>query len=228
MILILRGHIRNSFQDLKLYRLLKHIQQVVELELYICTWSVFSTSRSYRLIQDNSTPVTTEIIHAYFKDLVPCIKGLHIMNEDNVTMTGRTEGTVGEVAPIKGWKYMVANIFYFLDALHKSGHNPMSNILTTRFDILHLACNRVNPQYFMEFVQAHKDTYRPIVFTKVRIRPHCGCDNLMIGKLKFLHALFEKLHFCLDEVLERHPVQLHQEHYVMMEHAYLESLRKQR
>ena len=225
MIIFLRGHIRNSFRNDDLYNLLKAIQSSNELELYICTWSVFSSSSSYRIVEENNSCVTIDTIHAYFRDLVATIKLVKIMEEQTVMLTGKTEGSIGHSCPIRGWKYMIYNIYHLIETIYKSGNNR-SNILTTRFDILQLACNRIRSSYILDFIQKYKDTQRRVVFTKGRTRLHCGCDNLMIGKIQSLYMLFYNLNFKLDDVISRNPSEIHQEHYVMLEHNYLESLRK--
>ena len=81
MILILRGHIRNSFNNLKLYNLINQIYETDQnIKIYIHTWNIFSNNISWREIESNNTPVTEEIIYNYFNDLKHLIKHIIIIN----------------------------------------------------------------------------------------------------------------------------------------------------
>ena len=71
MYLILRGHIRNSFDNNNLLDLIRGIVTICpELKIYIHTWNIFSNNISWRKISTDSRTVTPSIIQDYFQDLI--------------------------------------------------------------------------------------------------------------------------------------------------------------
>lgn len=223
MILIIRGHVRNSFDSDKLYNLLKDIyNKNNDLEIYIFTWSVFSTSLSWRGVEANSNQVTPDTIYAYFKDLKSIIKCIEIVDETIVKLTGNITGTVSKSPmPLKGWKFMLYSMFYFMDVLMKQNIDKETNIVITRFDLLVVPYNAISHKYLVDFIENNKNTTSPIVFTNQKYELHYGCDNIMIGSFKILYKLLYNLHFHLDDVLSRHPPCKHQEYYFIYEYLYL-------
>ena len=70
MILLLRGHIRDSFNNNDLYNLLADISDIVdELEIYIQTWNVLQSNMSWREIEQDDTIVDEYLIRNYFRRL---------------------------------------------------------------------------------------------------------------------------------------------------------------
>ena len=70
MILIIRGHIRNSFETKKLYNLIKEIHTIFpDLKIFIHTWNIFANNISWRNININEQIVNDKIIYDYFDDL---------------------------------------------------------------------------------------------------------------------------------------------------------------
>ena len=55
IILIIRGHIRTSFDNENLYTLVKNISKNYNLSIYIHTWNKVSNSISWRKIEENNT-----------------------------------------------------------------------------------------------------------------------------------------------------------------------------
>ena len=54
MILIIRGHIRNSFETKNLYNLIKEIHIIFPgLKIFIHTWNIFANNISWRNININ-------------------------------------------------------------------------------------------------------------------------------------------------------------------------------
>ena len=88
MILIIRGHIRDSFENDKLLNLVKEIYSIDStLKIYIHTWTIFANTISWRHIQPNNTIVTKDIIYNYFKN-----SGLeHILELDNIIIDDDTK-----------------------------------------------------------------------------------------------------------------------------------------
>ena len=74
MIVILRGHIRNSFDNLQLYNFIKYLSQQYVLDIYIHTWSIKQNNISWRIIKNDFTEINTKYIEDYFKDLFKFVK----------------------------------------------------------------------------------------------------------------------------------------------------------
>ena len=51
MIILLRGHIRSSFNDNRLYLFIKRLLQTYNLEIYIHTWDILQSNISWRPIE---------------------------------------------------------------------------------------------------------------------------------------------------------------------------------
>ena len=63
MIIALRGHIRNSFDNNDLYKLIKKIvDDSPDTKIYIHTWHVKQANVSWRKLEKNDMLVTEEII----------------------------------------------------------------------------------------------------------------------------------------------------------------------
>ena len=70
MILLLRGHIRNSFENKDLYNFIKEIHYLIpDLKIFIHTWNIFCNNLSWRIMDMDSRVVKEELIYEYFDDL---------------------------------------------------------------------------------------------------------------------------------------------------------------
>ena len=79
MILYLRGHVRNSFNNNNLYYLLKYINRVMpNIKIYIQTWNIIQSNISWREMNEIDYTVTNELIFNYFRDLSKNIKEIII------------------------------------------------------------------------------------------------------------------------------------------------------
>ena len=75
MILIIRGHIRKSFEKKELYNLVKKLHIMIpDVKIFIHTWNIFSNNISWRKININNKSVNEKIIYDYFGDLKHLIK----------------------------------------------------------------------------------------------------------------------------------------------------------
>ena len=105
MILIIRGHIRQSFETSNLIDFIKSIHHIFpDIKIYIHTWNIFSNNLSWRPIQINNTIVTEEIIYNYFGELKHLIKHIIIDNDSNIKLIGNLHGRINGSMPIHGWK----------------------------------------------------------------------------------------------------------------------------
>ena len=126
MILIIRGHIRNSFDNKDLYHLVKKINDIVDnLIIYIHTWNIYANNVSWREREENNTQVTKELIKEYFGDLN--IVDIIIDDDKKIELIGNTKGNIynGKM-PIIGWK----NYWYGKYKIIKHIHEKITGTTT--------------------------------------------------------------------------------------------------
>ena len=105
MILIIRGHIRNSFETKNLYNLVKEIHIIFpNLKLFIHTWNIFANNISWRNIMINEQNVNEKIIYDYFDDLSHLITNIIIDDDTKINLIGNLNGKINGSMPIIGWK----------------------------------------------------------------------------------------------------------------------------
>ena len=123
MILLIRGHIRQTFESSNFLDLVKHIYSIDHnLKIYIHTWSIYSNTISHRHITLDDRTVTKEAIYAYFGDLQHLIQHIIIDDDTKIQLIGRLEGKVptGKM-PLIGWKnywYSKYRIIEYIKNLH--------------------------------------------------------------------------------------------------------------
>lgn len=216
MILLLRGHIRNSFDNSDLYNLIKSIKANVEiLEIYIQTWSIVQSSLSWRKLNENANPVTEDLIHLYFNDLSVDIKNILILDDEKIELIGNIEGNVcSSKAPLIGWKNMwygmYKNIKYVND-ISNDTENPY--LLNIRFDVLN---NFISMQYenILNMIARNKHANEVRFLTDYNF---IGIDNAFVGDLKSMFILISHFYFNLDDIVKRYRSYANQEGLVFEE-----------
>lgn len=80
---ILRGHIRTSFDDNKLYNLLKKTTNEYDVDIYIYTFNIKSAGKIYKTgdMEIDGQNITQKDVKDYFKDLIKFIKVIIIDND---------------------------------------------------------------------------------------------------------------------------------------------------
>jgi UDP-galactopyranose mutase len=134
--LILTGHIRNSFNDKNLYKLIKKIRDESNnnLDIYFQTWNVFEAKKSWRPLEKNYKSVSVNTIYSYFNDLSYLIKKIIILDDRKIIHNGNNNGMMSNsklpIICYKNWWYgkneitkIIPNINYF-------------KVITTRPDLL--------------------------------------------------------------------------------------------
>ena len=77
MIIIIRGHIRKSFNDDRLHNMIKILSLMTEIKIYIHTWNIVQSSLSWRKIEADNRETNKKMICDYFgemKELVEDVK----------------------------------------------------------------------------------------------------------------------------------------------------------
>ena len=207
MLLLIRGHIRTSFDTPELYNFVKILYQIYKVEIYIQTWTVFSNSISWRSVADNPTEVTETIVREYFKEIP--IKSILILDDTKITITGNKSGLVIKSGiPLIGWK----NMWYGKAALAdhvaaKEAHDVI--IINTRFDLF---CNSNNPavSILLPFIKNNKDTILPYIVFMSHMAT-AGIDNFYMATVAVNQHRSQHFTRNLDEILAR-PEYIHTVH----------------
>jgi len=133
LIIILRGHIRNSFTDNKLYDLIKEISQNYNILIYIHTWNIQQSNVSWRHVNEINNIITKEVIYDYFKELSHLIKHIIIEDDTKIKLIGNLQGTIGATCPIIGWKRYIYGQYQIINYLRDHCSNEF--IINMRFDV---------------------------------------------------------------------------------------------
>jgi hypothetical protein len=212
MILIIRGHIRNSFNNKDLYSLVKAIDSS-DLSIYIHTWNILANNISWRSIDTDSTPVTKELIYDYFGDLKDKIREILIDDDTKIQVIGNVTGNInGGPAPILGWKNYWYGKYRITNYIYTILPDTDETIVTMRFDLLNNS-NSFNKDDMVSFIRSHHQSkLSRNVFT--RDEEYCGCDNIYIGSINTIYALTHKFFYSLDEILDKNRDTCNQEKLV--------------
>jgi hypothetical protein len=217
--LIVRGHIRSSFDDGRLKELLGNFSELFDLSIYAQTWEIFQNSLSWREIQTIDKKVTEEIVRDYFGDIK--IKSLSIIDDSSISHFGNTEGTIGRTpCPVLAWK----NMYYgMMEASSRvvASEDPKSITLQMRFDMF---SNRFSPsmEEMVEFVKrdyseldSKDEVEERIRF--MRMRCFLGVDNTFLAWTEDLHKFICYMYYDMDRILGFHRRSFHQEHIAFHE-----------
>jgi hypothetical protein len=201
MILILRGHVRDSFDDDNLYNLILQLVEIYPIEIYIHTWNIQSSNVSWRRVEQNNQQVTEERIHTYFRDLSPYIKHIIIDDDRKVQLIGNTEGNVaGSRAPLKGWKYYWYGKYKIAKYLYDKYNPETKPVVSMRFDIFNNSVG-FDTNRILEFIDQHKDdNFKMNSF--ITEGGYIGCDNLYIGSVKTIYLLTKQFELNMDKICE--------------------------
>lgn len=217
MILIIRGHIRNSFDTKKLYNLVKEIYSIFpDLKIFIHTWNIFANNISWRPINANEQSVNNEIIYEYFDDLKHLIKNIIIDDDTKINLIGNLYGKINNgCMPIIGWKNYWYGKHKIIDHIYNANANIDQNemIINFRFDIM-CNSNSFDEEVIVNFIKNNSK----IVFTKniflFNDEKHYGIDNIYIGNINTMYKLSNKFFYELDDILIKNNDTVHQEYLV--------------
>jgi len=220
MILVLRGHIRNAFDDVTLLNTVKAIiARFPDIRIYMHTWNVVASSISWRHIPENNTKVTVEYILDYFKDVRANIRHIEIDDDTSIELIGNTDGQIG-LAPKIGWKRMWYGKYKIINIIKSSEANN-ELVINTRFDINHINGNLLDARTIISFIEnAYHTQNRDIVFYWKTTM----CDVFYSGSVENTYILTHDLHANMDDIQMRFPYTPNQEVYVANNVEYLKKL----
>jgi hypothetical protein len=224
MIIILRGHIRNSFHNNDLYNLIKNIDDEYGVIIYIHTWNIFASKSTWRNdVEENPTPVSEELIRAYFNELSSKI--VHIMIDDDTKIVFHETNypdTCNLKCNLKMWKNYVYGMYNITEYVKNDiGLENQEYIFNVRFDILQMTriadYQNMSNQIF-ELLEMTRNTNEQ---KNTRIRDNkisfiyesrrFGLDNAYLGKIDTMYQLLWKFEFQLKSIIEKYPTIINQE-----------------
>ena len=195
MIILIRGHIRNSFNDTKLYEFIQKLSKTNELKIYIHTWNIMQTNVSWRQMHNINIIITEEMIKKYFKNLQKYIVKIIIDNEKLNKLVGSIKGNVSNSKmPKIGWKNMWYGKKRIIDEIGK--REPLDEIIVnTRFDVFSNS-NSFNMMSLLYFINKNKTIFKKNIF--VSEKEMLGIDNIYIGNFNTMFNLIYHFHYNLD------------------------------
>jgi len=220
MNIVIRGHIRNAFETDELYELLKYMADKCDIKIFIHTWDKKQNTLSWRHIEEDSTPITTELIRAYFKDIFDYVQNIIIESDSDIELHGNVEGKLASSrTSLLGWKRYIFGNYRVIKHIYDISGDKDEFILNMRFDLF------TNSFVFpYDEITKFIDTNYGIAHNNnvfMREGYYCGIDNIIIGSIKSQYTLISKIHFGLDDILEYHQDLKHPEFAFRLAHEIL-------
>ncbi len=218
MILILRGHIRGSFNTKELYNFVKELYTIFShLTIYIHTWHIFSNNISWRDIKTDDNIIEPSAIFNYFNDLKHLIKTIIIDDDSKIKLIGNLVGNVGiSKMPLKGWKNYWYGKYSIINYIYNTHTDKNEFVINTRFDLFSNSCScNYDCAQIIKFL---KKNYLN-VFTEnkfLRNEYFDGVDNIYIGNIDTMYALISKFYLGLDNILISNNQYINQERLVFL------------
>jgi hypothetical protein len=211
MNLIIRGHIRKSFLNKRLYNLIHKISENRELHIYIHTWNVFQSERSWRRIVSDERSVDESAVRDYFDGLDVSIRSVKVEDERDVEIKGEKEGSIGHTpCPVLGYKYMFHGMLSAAESvLGDSGPDEM--VVQTRFDILSNWA-RLKEERIVEFFDIAPSKRIQFMMDEVADESTVGIDNIYMARAKDMRDFLKHMLDDLDEINLKHKSKMHVGH----------------
>lgn len=211
MNLIIRGHIRKSFENTDLKNFIDEISQVCKVNVVIHTWKIFQSGLSWRRIQENNSNVTEDIIRSYFGKISESISSVIIDDESSLSISGRVVGTVGHTpCPILGYKYMFYGMMKAAEHVaDQVGEDEL--VVQTRFDILSNWAV-VDRKRMVEFFKKKPTKRIQFMMPEIANEDSVGIDNIYMAKSSDMRDFLRHMYNNLDEIDDRHKIARHMGH----------------
>lgn len=225
MILVIRGHIRNSFSTKDLYQFIKQLYEIdPTLKIYIHTWTIFANNLSWRNIQIDNTLTSKEIIYDYLDDLKNLVEEIVIDDDSKIDLIGNLEGNMNKrgVMPIKGWKNYWYGKYKIIKHIYNKTENTNEMIVNTRFDVFDNS-NNFSQEILLNLIK----TNIGIKFTENKFiydMEFKGVDNTYVGNIETMYKLAHYFHNNLDEILMENSDVYHHENLVYKKNLQLYTL----
>lgn len=226
LIIMLRGHIRQSFETDSLYQFIKRLIEIYDVRIYIHTWNILQSNISWRDMEKDETKITKSKINEYFKECP--IQFIKIDNDEEIKLIGNLEGTVTTRSPMPlvGWKNMWYGMYSNISKIKKDINNKNISIVNLRFDLFDIFKNQLNyisVDMAVQFIINNNDNnYKKNKFIYERLR--AGIDNIIIGNVNTMYKLISHFYHHLDEIIVRYPNVVSQEFIVFLENNKIDEL----
>lgn len=201
LIIMLRGHIRDSFDNDDLYNLILDISQKYNIKIYIHTWNKKANNISWREYPINNDIVDVPLVTNYFKDLSKYICSLTIDDDKDILVNGVKEGFLfSSSMKILGWKYMWYGMKRVMDIIYDNEKDDKL-ILNTRFDVLGNS-QKISHRVLIDWLnksidQCNEKLIKNKLYKKYKL---LGIDNQIIGDRTTMKKLVD--HFNeLDKII---------------------------
>ena len=201
MIIVIRGHVRNSFETNQLYNFIEELHNIYpDLKIFIHTWNIFANNISWRNIDVNSAQVNEERINNYFGKLSNCIKHIIIDNDKDIKLIGNLVGTINNgPMPIIGWKNYWYGKYKIIDYIYNEEKYDEETVVNLRFDLFSNS-NNFDKNLIIDFIKKNNE----INFTKNQFLfdyEANGIDNIYIGNINTMYKLTNNFFYELDDIL---------------------------
>jgi hypothetical protein len=217
IILIIRGHIRTTFDNDQFYNLIKDLKKIYNISIYIHTWNIQQSNISWREMEQMNNIITKEIIYSYFKDLRYLIKNIIIEDDTKIQLIGNLEGTIGTKCPLIGWKRYIYGLYQSINYVRHVCSDEF--IVTMRFDILLNFCVVTKEQIF-EFISNNYDKkFKKNVFLYNNLI--YGLDNVFGGNIQVLYKLCKYFNENLDYIIFKNKFIINQEFLLFIENELI-------
>ena len=217
IIIILRGHIRNSFDDDRLYNLIKKISLNYKITIFIHTWNIQQSSISWRKVDQINNIITIDTINNYFKDLTPLIKNIIIDDDKKIKLIGKTEGTIGLTCPLIGWKRYIYGLYTSINNVRN--YTTKDFIINLRFDILSNS-NIISEEQLINFINDNvNNVFKKNIFIYNKLQ--FGLDNAFCGDSTTMYKLCKYFNENLDYIVSKNKFISNQEFLLFIENELI-------
>ena len=204
IVLFIRGHIRDSFKNAQLVEFVKMLSTRYVVQLYIHTWSVYSTKLSWRNVSENTNRVTFTDIMTYFSGLNIDIKSVDIDDDQHIELVGDTNGNIfSTLLPKLAWKRMWYGIHKTLKKIVAQEELDVL-VVNTRFDVFNNSFSQNNEDVLIELID--NNLGKPMVCNQFLNDSDnlLGVDNYYVGSPNVMYDLANNFHTNLDAINERY------------------------
>ncbi|MDP6828475.1 MAG: hypothetical protein QF515_15395 [Pseudomonadales bacterium] len=208
--LVLRGHIRDSFDNDHLKNFVEKLAKNYSVDVYVQSWVENEAKVSWgkrKLRRDNIISVNEEYFEKYFgSTLMSKIKKFLIYDDSHIKLIGDVIGSVQSIPKI-AWKNMWYGKYNILKYVKETNIN-YDFIVNMRIDLF---TNQISIQQGMNSKKIIKKIDNLLYSKKVsnlhffdRWIPRRGIDNCYFGPLEKMYEHHKLFHYSLDEIDDRY------------------------
>lgn len=200
IVLILRGHIRNSFKDDKLLIFVKTLTRLFNVYVYAHTWNIYTSNLSWRILEEDNRIVNSDCIQSYLSDSGCIIKSIIIEDDNKINLIGDLCGNIfSSSLPKICWKRMWYGKYNIIKTINDDKDNENRIIINTRFDLFNNSCSNISLNEIIDLVTNIDFPIDKNIFFKESSQL-IGVDNCYIGSVHTMYLLAKNFHEELDKL----------------------------